>query len=526
MAVIYEIKERRVIPNWRDFKRTLQIGELSTNFISNKKLDINIDKAVNDWNNIQNIGTAADLINAAFISDKVEFPELFEAIKHIKNNLDYSSKTLIQLIEFIENNSENNKNNFQSKIILEKDVDTILEFQAFINNRTLHRIINKTKNLAKNELFNPIIWVELSRLYIMQGQEKQAENAMLNALHLAPNNRFVLRSATRFFIHIEKFEKALFYLRKCSLLKIDPWLISAHIATSSIMGRFSPLIKEGERLINSKNFSPFDLTEVSSSMGTLEFKNGSIKKAKRYFDLSLENPNDNSLAQIEWVSKEDSRFKINPFNFNNVINPFEAYALDSYKNGNWNDSFYNCIKWFLDVPFSKRPILLSSHIAGSLLKDKEAAILLCEVGLQANPYDPSLLNNIVYNIYTSGNLSKANKYLTRLKEIDVASLPNESKITFQATLGLVALRNEEFEKGKKLYEIAILNSEKIKNEYLKNLAIVNYARELFIAKQPEFTKYIELIRKMKIDDTQKDLIDIRKETLNIIDRQNTQSNNL
>ena len=26
MAVIYEIKERRVIPNWRDFKRTLQIG--------------------------------------------------------------------------------------------------------------------------------------------------------------------------------------------------------------------------------------------------------------------------------------------------------------------------------------------------------------------------------------------------------------------------------------------------------------------------------------------------------------------
>ena len=132
---------------------------------------------------------------------------------------------------------------------------------------------------------------------------------------------------------------------------------------------------------------------------------------------------------------------------------------------------------------------------------------------------PPLLNNIVYNIYTSGNISKASKYLTHIKEIDVTSLPNESKITFQATLGLVALRNGEFEKGQKLYEIAILNSEKIKNEYLKNLAIVNYARELFIAgKQPELTKYIELTRKMKIDDTQKDLIEIRKETLNIIDK--------
>ena len=522
MAVIYEIKERRVIPNWRDFNRTLQIGELGTNLISNKKLDINIDKAINDWNNQQNIGSAADLINAAFISDKVEFPELFKAIKHIKNNLNYSSKTLIQLIEYIEHKSENNKKNFQSKVILEKDVDTIREFQVFINNRTLHRIINKTKNITRNELYNPIVWVELARLYIMQGQEKQAENAMLTALHLAPNNRFVLRSATRFFIHIEKFEKALFYLRKSSLLKIDPWLISAHIATSSIMGRFSPLVKDGERLINSKKFSPFDLTEVSSSIGTLEFKSGSIKKAKKYFDLSLESPNDNSLAQIEWVSKEDSRFKINPFNFSNVINPFEAYALDSYKSGNWNDSFYNCIKWFLDVPFSKRPVLLSSHIAGSLLKDKDAAILLCEVGLQANPDDPSLLNNIVYNIYTSDNLSKATKYLNRIKEIDIASLPNESKITFQATLGLVALRNREMEKGKKLYELAILNSEKIKNVYLKNLAIVNYARELFLAKQPEVTNYIELTKKMKIDDTQRDLIEIRKETLKIIDSQNTQ----
>ena len=56
-------------------------------------------------------------------------------------------------------------------------------------------------------MFNPIVWVELARLYIMHDQVEKAERALLTALHLAPDNRFVLRSATRFFIHTDQFEK-------------------------------------------------------------------------------------------------------------------------------------------------------------------------------------------------------------------------------------------------------------------------------------------------------------------------------
>lgn len=511
MAIIYEIKERRVIPNWRDFKRTLQIGELGLNHPNN--LDINIDRIVNDWSITKNIGTAAELINAAFISDKSDFSELNDAISLIKSNPKNSSSSLQSLIKSIEGKSIVKEGNSPSKFILEKDVDTIDEFQAFINNKSLFKVIHRTKNRSKNELFNPIVWVELARLYTMHGQEVKAERALLTALHLAPDNRFVLRSATRFFIHTDQFDKALFYLRKSGSIKHDPWLISAHIATSSIMDRFSPLIKDGERLILSNNFSPFELTELYSSLGTLEFNDGSFKKAKQLFDKSMIQPNDNSLAQMEWVSKEDSRFIFNPFAYESVINPFEAYALDHYENGNWKDAFYNCVKWFLDVPFSKRPILLGSYIAGSLLKDKDASILLCEVGLQANPHDPTLLNNIIYELATSDNLEGANKYINQIKEINISSLPNESKVTIQATLGLVALRNKEFEIGKKLYELAIENSERIKNDYLFNLAVVNYARELCIANQPEKEKYLDIVLKMQLDDKHKDLIELRKETL-------------
>ncbi len=511
MAVIYEIKKRRVIPNWRDYKRTLQIGELG--LIHPNNLDINIDRIVKDWSYTKNIGTAAELVGAAFISDKSNFSELDDAISLIKKNSRNSSSTLLSLVEEIEGKANDQKSDTTSKIILEKDVDTIDEFQAFINNKSLFKVINRTKKRSKNEVFNPIVWVELARLYTMHGQEEKAERALLTALHLAPDNRFVLRSATRFFIHTDQYDKALFYLRKSRSLKHDPWLISAHIATSSIMDRFSPLIKNGEKIILSNNFSPFELTELCSSLGTLEFNDGSFKKAKQLFNKSMIQPNDNSLAQMEWVSKEDARFTFNPFAYDSVINPFEAYALDHYENGNWRDAFYNCVKWFLDVPFSKRPILLGSYIAGSLLKDKNASILFCEVGLQANPHDPTLLNNIIYDLATSDKLDDANKYINQIKGINIASLPNESKVTIQATLGLVALRNKEFELGKKLYELAIQNSERIKNDYLFNLAVVNYARELCIADQPEKEKYLDIVSKMEIDDKHKDLIELRKETL-------------
>lgn len=516
MAVIYEIKERRVIPNWRDFRRTLQLGELGTSNKSQEPIQLNIDRSVVDWNLNQNIGTAADLINASFVSGIHNTAEINGAIDFVLADKSRSSQSLLELIEKI--NSDKPKIIQPNNSILELDYETVNDFQSFINNKSFHKVINKTKNRAKMELQNAVVWVELARLYSMRGHESKAEKAMLTALHIAPNNRFVLRSATRFFIHEDKFDKALFYLRKSESIKSDPWLVSAHIATSSILGKFSPFIKDGKRLLNSNNYSDFELTELASSVGTLEFKDGSFKKAKAFFKQSMIDPNDNSLAQLEWISKDDKRFQINPFQYNNVINPFEARALDLFEKGQWKDAFYNTIKWFLDMPFSKRPAMLGSYISGSLLNDKNAAIILCEVGLQANPYDPTLLNNIVYSIATSENHDSLDKYVKQLLHVDISGLPNESKITLQATLGLAALKKGEIETGIQLYKTAIVNATKIRNDYLKNLAIVNFARELFLLNLPEKDDMIAKVKNMKVKDSQKDLNLIRNEVLEKVNK--------
>jgi len=522
MAVIYEIKERRVIPNWRDYKRTLQLGELNVANKKYKPIDISIDRAIFDWQLNKDIGTAADVINSSFVADKFNQSEVREAIDYIKKNENKSSKSLLGIINEIENSG---RILTSSNSILELDVDTIKEFQAFINNDTFHRVINKTKNLAKKDLYNPITWIELGRLYSMRGHIAKAEKAILTALQLAPNNRFVLRSATRFFIHEEKFDKAIYYLRKSNNIKNDPWLISAHIATSSIMGRFSPYIKYGKSIIESNDFSDFELTELLSSLGTLEYKNGTFKKAKALFEKSMISPNDNSLAQLEWISKDDNRFEIDPFKYDKVINPFEARALELFERGNWQDAFYNSIKWFLDMPFSKRPALLGSYIAGSLIKDKNAAIILCEVGLQANPHDPTLLNNIVYSIATSTEIDKVllEKYVKRLIEIDIHTLPDESKITYQATLGLVYLKKGNLELGKSLYKIAIENAKRINNDYLKNLAIFNFTRELITLDLPEKHEYISMVEKIKISNDKKDLQVLKKDIEELIRMQPNKS---
>lgn len=509
MAVIYELKERRVIPNWRDYKRTLQLGELINSNNSVQKLSININRSIADWKNHENIGTAADLINSSFISG-INNSDVQNAINYIKQNEQKSSPSLLELVGMIEIEAKSS-NKIVNNSLLEKNVDSVEEFQYFINNKAFDKVIGKTKKRAKEELKNPIVWVELARLYSMRGLEKKAEKAILIALHLAPNNRFVLRSATRFFIHNENYEGAIYYLKRSENIKNDPWLISAHIATSSIMGRFSPLIKKGQSLISSEEFSNFELTELASSLGTLEFKDGSYKKAKRFFEKSLLAPNDNSLAQLEWVSRDDGRFKFNPLLFENVINPFEARALEFLHRGNWNLAFENTIKWFLDVPFSKRPVVMGSYIAGSLLKDKNAAKILCEVGLQANPNDPTLLNNMVYTIATSEDLVMLDNYLQKMLEVNPKDLPVERQITYKATLGLASIRKSEIEIGVKLYKNAILQARETKKEYLRKVATINFANILTEIDHPDKHEYAQLVREINPTIEEKELAFFKRE---------------
>ena len=143
---------------------------------------------------------------------------------------------------------------------------------------------------------NPILWTNLARLYTSLGVQDKATRAMRVALSLAPENRFILRAASRLCLHQGEPEEAHQILLRAPNLTADPWLLAAEIATASARGKTSRLVKTGRNLLESPRHSPFDLSELASALGTLEIMEGNRRAAHRLITVSLGKPTENSIA--------------------------------------------------------------------------------------------------------------------------------------------------------------------------------------------------------------------------------------
>lgn len=475
MANLFEHKDRRVIPNWRSFGKTTTLGELNSFQINSQFLEhkTNIDEYIIDWKLNRTIIHAADLLSAAIINDKKEDRNVIEAADFIlqnKSKATYSQKSLAWII----------LKKPQEKDLSERFNEITLDSLPTIINPELIRIkIRETKQLLVTYPSNSILYVELSRYYSILGQENSSIKAMKMALHFAPNNRYVLRSATRLFAHYhyddnDYLEYIHNYLRKSPMTLIDPWLASAEISIATMRDRTSKFIKNGISLINSKNISPFNFTELASSLGTIELLNGGTKKSRDFFQKALISPNDNSLAQIEWASTHDKQLDIDPSKFSVKMN-YEALALDNYHNKDFKSALDNAAKWFIDMPFSKRPIMFGSNLASTILKDQEKSLSFLKAGLLSHPNDPQLINNIAYALALDDKPQEAFEELGKIRNVD--EYDEITQICLTATKGLSYFRSGFSDVGRKLYLEAIEKTRQIQNQELNWLAILNYARE-------------------------------------------------
>jgi len=502
MANLFEHEDRRVIPNWRSFDKTISLGELSTlnnvnNFI---KTNLNIDTYIGDWKNNKSIIHASDLISAAIVHDKKENKEVINAAEFILANdlkATHSQISISKMILGVDN------------ILESKNIFDQINFDNISNFFGPNLIYEKIKNLKdklKIYILNPILYVELSRYYSMIGQERQSIKMMKMALELAPNNRFVLRSAVRLFLHFDNGENDFTQyihdvLRKTPLTLKDPWLMSAEISIATLRNRSSKFIKNGQDLINSKNVSYFNLTELASSLGTVELLNGNSKKSRDFFKKSLISPNDNSLAQVEWASTKDKQLEIQPEKFNVKLN-FEALALDNFNNSNFSEALDNSIKWFLDMPFSKRPVMFGSNLSSTLLKDQKKSISLLRAGLVSHPNDPQLINNLAYALALDDRSQEAMNELNKIKNIIVND--NVTEICLLATKGLAYFRSGNYDEGRIYYLKAIEESHSIQNRDLNWLAILNYTRAELLIRSDNVDYLMDIVS--KIPDQNKDIV--------------------
>lgn len=466
MASFLKTSDRRVVPNFRRLSLTEKFGELGPSGAGDKSYlkDIHFLKLLSDWGKEKSIGVAGELISSGFLVDTSD-KHVTEAANYILDNSKTSSSSQVSIAKKILDTKEPTNNNL---ITLERFLE-INEKPDIIFNR-----ISKYKKLVREYPESSLGYVELARLYSILGQEEQSKQAMKIALELGFENRYVLRSAVRLFTHFKEFDIPHYYLRKSPVTGHDPWVLSAEIALSTMKKRTSRFLKSGFSMIGSQKFSHFDLTELASSLATVELISGSNKKSKKLFETSLISPNDNSLAQAKWASKKGVIFPIDVEDFDLKIK-HEAMAQDAYEKENWTDTIHHAQKWFFDSPFSKRPIELASHVASTINNDNKTAALFCRAGLISHPNDPFLINNLAYSLALSGEVEDAEKCLDN---IDIEKVNSEStKACLVATLGLINFRKGEILEGQNLYLDALEKCRKLNDPELTILAILNFIRE-------------------------------------------------
>ncbi len=508
MAIYFEHKDRNVIPNWRSFENTIKLGELN----GSPKLEISssfkpdISDLLIDWEINKSIGMAADLVGVATICNREEDPTILEITKYIIENSDKASQALINTANTIINKEGINNN-------IELDFSSIDDFKEKSNFQFIYLKINKLKKRLIEDPHNPINWIELGRLYSILGQDNKAKKAVKNALFLAPSNRYILRTAVRFFAHISDFDFAYDFIRSVDVNKNDPWLLATEVSLATAMGRNSRNIKNAIKIIESDNHHPFNISELASSVATVELRNLNIKKSRQFFKRSLIRPNDNALAQAKWAcSKKKNLIHFDSSDFL-IPNRFEALAIESYQKGQWDEAINFSLQWFLDLPFSKRPIMFGSEIASKNLKNHDLAVDIAKLGLISHPEDSQIINNIAYSLCILNKINEAEKFLNKVPK-DTSKISDVSSICLIATKGLLNIRKGNIEEGRYQYLESMQSAKDKGLEYLYDLALINYYREEKQLNQMDISKLTPKIEKiatkypeLTISDEAKELLD-------------------
>jgi tetratricopeptide (TPR) repeat protein len=497
-SLTFDYSTRLLIPVWRSFSDALKMNELDS---SGKKVhqNVNASTLLADWAEQPSIALASEIISAGATIGNRDFAEYKEARVFLEDRIIPSSSLESLLQDHANALGSNSAQSGQFELLLEDvTVNTIERIWSRLSLKSRHEQLRHAKMLSNKQLANPIVWVDTARLYTVEGQYEKAERCMRIALSIDPNNRFTLRAATALFVHLGDTSQAIHYLRRTTRTKYDPWLISAHIAASSSIGRFSPFLKEGRLMLLDNQVSAANITELASSVGTEELQSGAIKKSHQYFQLALKMPNENTLAQREWVSLKDNRFPFSPAGYQKLVpHPFEANAFDSLQNGHWESAVLYAVKWFLDSPYNRLAVLLCVYLLINLFEKHAEAITFCRDGLRIHHDDPAILNNMIYCYALLGRQSEITSLIKKFKSKASEDRTPSNRIAYLATLGLLAFRDGKIQEGRDFYETALIVANQQKDEVRASEALINFAREIVIADEPDKNEFITRVSKIQ-----------------------------
>jgi tetratricopeptide (TPR) repeat protein len=307
--------------------------------------------------------------------------------------------------------------------------------------------IQRLRRLLKYSPDNTLALLDYAQLQTALGKSTLAERTLRTALALSPNNRTVLRTLARFYVHTQRPDAAHQLIRRHARTPQDPWLMASEIALADAADTESVFLGKARRfLIENQKFPAAHLTELSGNIAISELLSGNLKKARENQRRALLAPNDNVAAQaIDFQSLFGVELVGKPIT-QAIESSAEALLLKAWNEVDLNGIEQHAVAWHSQEPFSSRPIqLLSSLYAyrGSHIP----ALKWLEAGLKTDPADQGLLINLAFVHASMGSEDKAKSTLKRLRQI----YGREIEPFAIATEGLLAYQLQQFTEGDNLY---------------------------------------------------------------------------
>lgn len=446
MAQFFEDRDRQIVPRWRSFASSVAFRELQplnqrpSNTFDERMLADMLD----DWHREPGLSVASDLISAAFsIGVVTPAKDAANFVMSHKNATPAAKEIAQQCLK--EGESVNSAfNQFYGQ-------------PAFpgINDE-----IGRTRTRLSDYPLNPVLWTNLSLLFATVGKMEKAARAMRIAISLAPDNRFVVRSACRFFLHNSEIERAHDVVLRAPSLKTDPWLLSAEIAVSQLRQRRSRYVKLARDISESQNYSAFNISELTSALATEEAIAGNLRRAGRFCEHSMADPAENAIAQAAWLNRN-----IGPVWTSTVVSnqSSEAYSFSSGAAGDWPTAIQQSLKWQSEQPFSSRPAMFGSYIAATALDDFQTAEQMVRCGLYSNRDDPTLNNNLAFALAQMGQTTEAKEIISHAQHLNCTPV---QRICITATKGIIEYRAGKADAGRILYLLAINMAAKARSDRL------------------------------------------------------------
>jgi hypothetical protein len=358
MPLIYD-PPRQVVPRWRPFEQTLARGELlpTSPLVAPRFTEESVESQLYDWKDHKSLSIAADLVSAAFTlgltSVALDAAEFLR--RHPKAPPTARSLAAAYLRTAGADLPGDPDFGSPDEIVGVPDPLTSADRVHIV---AIHRLRARLAVYARNA----VDWITLALHYTSLGSISKARRAVGVALGLAPQNRFILRAASRFFLHIGEHDRAHRLLSRSGIVRTDPWILAAEIATADAIRKSSSFAKLGKKFLDAGRFNDQHLSELASAVGTLEFKSGNDKRARKMIDVSLREPSENAIAQAVWISRTiSSRVEV-PQSGSSA----EATAWTAYGDGHWERALEESDKWQEDQPFSSRPAAHGSFIAATV----------------------------------------------------------------------------------------------------------------------------------------------------------------